>query len=76
MPLLQNHIAVVTGAGSGIGRAIASGYAVSPALGALVFGAVTLHKVPEGLAIASMFLAAGASRRAAYNLILGALSGG
>jgi NAD(P)-dependent dehydrogenase (short-subunit alcohol dehydrogenase family) len=27
MPLLANHIAVVTGAGSGIGRAIASGYA-------------------------------------------------
>src|SRR2546430_172259 len=27
MPLLENHIAVVTGAGSGIGRAIASGYA-------------------------------------------------
>src|SRR5436853_345259 len=27
MPLLQNHIAAVTGAGSGIGRAIASGYA-------------------------------------------------
>src|ERR1700682_325105 len=27
MPLLQNHIAVVTGAGSGIGRAIAAGYA-------------------------------------------------
>jgi NAD(P)-dependent dehydrogenase (short-subunit alcohol dehydrogenase family) len=27
MPLLDNHIAVVTGAGSGIGRAIASGYA-------------------------------------------------
>src|SRR5438477_6895733 len=27
MPLLQNHLAVVTGAGSGIGRAIASGYA-------------------------------------------------
>jgi 3-oxoacyl-[acyl-carrier protein] reductase len=27
MPLLQNHIAVVTGAGSGIGRAIANGYA-------------------------------------------------
>ncbi len=27
MALLQNHIAVVTGAGSGIGRAIASGYA-------------------------------------------------
>src|SRR5688572_12038090 len=27
MPLLQNHIAVITGAGSGIGRAIAKGYA-------------------------------------------------
>ncbi len=27
MALLQNHIAVVTGAGSGIGRAIATGYA-------------------------------------------------
>jgi NAD(P)-dependent dehydrogenase (short-subunit alcohol dehydrogenase family) len=27
MPLLENHIAVVTGAGSGIGRAITSGYA-------------------------------------------------
>src|SRR4051812_25383114 len=27
MPLLQNHIAIVTGAGSGIGRAIATGYA-------------------------------------------------
>ena len=27
MPLLQNHIAAVTGAGSGIGRAIAAGYA-------------------------------------------------
>ena len=27
MPLLQNHIAVVTGSGSGIGRAIARGYA-------------------------------------------------
>src|SRR4029078_1682777 len=27
MPLLSNHVAVVTGAGSGIGRAIANGYA-------------------------------------------------
>src|SRR3990170_3754319 len=27
MALLENHIAVVTGAGSGIGRAIATGYA-------------------------------------------------
>jgi NAD(P)-dependent dehydrogenase (short-subunit alcohol dehydrogenase family) len=27
MPLLEHHIAVVTGAASGIGRAIAAGYA-------------------------------------------------
>ncbi len=27
MPLLQDHIAVVTGSASGIGRAIAAGYA-------------------------------------------------
>src|SRR6476660_4515938 len=27
MPLLENHIAAVTGVGSGIGRAIAQGYA-------------------------------------------------
>src|SRR5262245_7035228 len=31
MPLLANHIAVVTGAGSGIGRAIATGYALEGA---------------------------------------------
>lgn len=44
------------------GVAIVAGYDVSPALGALVFVAVALHKLPEGLAIASMFLAAGSSR--------------
>ena len=32
MPLLENHIAVVTGSGSGIGHAIASGYAREGAL--------------------------------------------
>ena len=32
MPLLENHIAVVTGAASGIGRAIAAGYAREGAL--------------------------------------------
>lgn len=36
MPLLENHIAVVTGAGSGIGRAIAAGYAREGAQVALV----------------------------------------
>lgn len=44
------------------GVAIASGFTVSPSVGALVFMAVLLHKFPEGLAISSLFLAAGASR--------------
>jgi ZIP family zinc transporter/zinc and cadmium transporter len=38
---------------------------VSTALGGLVFVAVLLHKFPEGLAISSLFLAAGARRRTA-----------
>jgi ZIP family zinc transporter/zinc and cadmium transporter len=44
------------------GVAIASGFAVSSALGTLVAVAILLHKLPEGLAISSLFLAAGASR--------------
>jgi NAD(P)-dependent dehydrogenase (short-subunit alcohol dehydrogenase family) len=36
MPLLENHIAVVTGAGSGIGKAIAAGYAAEGAQVALL----------------------------------------
>jgi zinc and cadmium transporter len=44
------------------GVAIASGFGVSPSLGALVFLAILLHKFPEGLAISSLFLAAGARR--------------
>ena len=44
------------------GVAIASGFAVSRELGLLVFAAIVLHKLPEGLAISSLFLAAGASR--------------
>src|SRR5687767_6961987 len=47
------------------GVAIASGFGVSESLGILVFLAILLHKLPEGLAISSLFLAAGASRRAA-----------
>ena len=47
------------------GVAIASGFAVSPSLGFLVFMAILLHKLPEGLAISSLFLAAGAARRTA-----------
>src|SRR5256714_14822522 len=47
------------------GVAIASGFGVSEALGLLVFLAILLHKLPEGLAISSLFLASGESRRAA-----------
>jgi zinc and cadmium transporter len=44
------------------GVAVASGFDVGGAIGALVFVAVVLHKVPEGLAISSLFLAAGQGR--------------
>ena len=44
------------------GVAVASGLEVGGAIGALVFVAVVLHKVPEGLAISSLFLAAGQGR--------------
>lgn len=56
------------------GVAIASGFLVSPRLGVLLAGAVLLHKVPEGVAIASLMLAAGQSRRRALGsaAILGA----
>ena len=47
------------------GVAIASAFEVSEELGALVFGAVFLHKVPEGLAIASLWIASGRSRASA-----------
>jgi ZIP family zinc transporter/zinc and cadmium transporter len=47
------------------GVAVASGLLVSPGVGALVFVGVVLHKLPEGLAISSLFLASGASKRAA-----------
>jgi zinc and cadmium transporter len=54
------------------GVAVASGLEVGGAVGALVFLAVILHKVPEGLAISSLFLAAGQGRRRAL-LAAGAL---
>ena len=47
------------------GVAIASGFGVSNGLGLLVFFAILLHKLPEGLAISSLFLASGESRRRA-----------
>ena len=47
------------------GVAVASGTRVSDTLGLIVFIAVVLHKLPEGLAISSLFMAAGAGTRAA-----------
>ncbi|MHB8838899.1 MAG: ZIP family metal transporter [Gemmatimonadaceae bacterium] len=47
------------------GVAIATSFAVTTHLGLLVFAAIVLHKLPEGFAISSLFLAAGGSRRAA-----------
>lgn len=47
------------------GVAIASGFLVSQALGLLIFTAIVLHKLPEGLAVSSLYLAAGSSRTTA-----------
>jgi len=44
------------------GVAIASGFGVSEALGVLVFTAILLHKIPEGVTVASIMLASGNSR--------------
>jgi zinc and cadmium transporter len=47
------------------GVAIASGFMVSDRLGVLLFLAVLLHKLPEGVTIASVLVAGGQSRRSA-----------
>jgi ZIP family zinc transporter/zinc and cadmium transporter len=47
------------------GVAIASGFMVSGRLGILLFLAVLLHKLPEGVTIASVLVAGGHSRRRA-----------
>jgi zinc and cadmium transporter len=44
------------------GVAIASGFGVSQELGVLLFSAVLVHKLPEGLAMASVMLAGGQSQ--------------
>ena len=56
------------------GVAIASGLLVSTWLGGVIFFAVFLHKLPEGFTVASLMLASGQSRRAAFvsSVILGA----
>jgi ZIP family zinc transporter/zinc and cadmium transporter len=52
------------------GVAISSGFLVTPSLGVLVGLAVLLHKLPEGVTISSLMLAAGRSRRAARQAAL------
>jgi ZIP family zinc transporter/zinc and cadmium transporter len=48
------------------GVAIGSGFVVNSALGWLIFMAVFLHKAPEGFTMASVMLASGRSRTAAF----------
>jgi zinc transporter ZupT len=47
------------------GVAIASGFLVSPSLGVLFFLAIFLHKLPEGVTVSSLVLAAGEPPRRA-----------
>lgn len=62
------------------GVAIVSAFSVDTALGVLVFLAILLHKLPEGLAISSLFLAAGETRKRALGagaaLALATFAGG
>jgi zinc and cadmium transporter len=48
------------------GVAIASGLLVSTWLGVVIFFAIFLHKLPDGFTVASLMLASGHSRRAAF----------
>jgi ZIP family zinc transporter/zinc and cadmium transporter len=48
------------------GVAIGSGFAVNSRLGWLIFLAIFLHKAPEGFTMASVMLASGRSRAAAF----------
>lgn len=56
------------------GVAIASGLIVSAWLGGIIFIAIFLHKLPEGFTVASLMMASGQGRRAAFfsSAILGA----
>ena len=48
------------------GISIGSGFLLNPALGLPIFSAIILPKAPEGFTIASVMMAAGASRSAAF----------
>lgn len=49
------------------GVAISAGFLITPALGVFIALAVILHKIPEGVTIASVMVAAGRSNRFALN---------
>lgn len=49
------------------GVAIGSGFVVSNKLGWLIFLAILLHKAPEGFTMASVMMASGRSRKAAFS---------
>src|ERR1700744_5103470 len=53
------------------GVAIGSGFVVSSALGWLIFLAILLHKMPEGFTMASIMMASGRSRAAAFYSAVG-----
>jgi ZIP family zinc transporter/zinc and cadmium transporter len=48
------------------GVAIASGFLVSSTLGVLFFLAIALHKLPEGVTVSSLIIAAGGTARRGY----------
>jgi ZIP family zinc transporter/zinc and cadmium transporter len=56
------------------GIAVASGFIISEWLGWVIFVAIFLHKLPEGFTVASVMLASGRSRKAAWlsSVLLGA----
>lgn len=55
------------------GISIGAGFLISPMLGLLIFGAVVLHKIPDGFTMASIMLASGRSSKQAFGstVILG-----
>jgi ZIP family zinc transporter/zinc and cadmium transporter len=53
------------------GVAIGSGFVVSYRMGLLIFLAIFLHKAPEGFTMASVMLASGRSRQAAFSAAVG-----
>lgn len=80
-PLITNSAGIAAYTGLGIhaffdGAAIVGGFLVDVRLGFLLFGAVMLHKIPEGLSMASITVASGRGRGAALGraAILGAVT--